>query len=184
VLHLEQPIYPLPAHIDQPWQPIELRTLLPTLPSNTPLAIYGRGPAWLYAALAAANLAARCAVFDPRQGWVDVAPLQRGPSLPRGPLHIASETQGEVTRLRISIPSGYLDRRNTDMITVPMVSGGVILDGRIPIWLCAALARTYHDAPWIACYQPQLRGSVVVYSRTDQFPVGFVMPDADSSDQK
>ncbi len=184
VLHLEQPIYPLPAHSDQPWQPGELQTLLPTLPSNTPLAIYGRGPAWLYAALASANPHARCAVFDPRQGWVEVMPLSRGLHVPRGPLLIASETHGGTTRLRVSIPSGYLDRRDTDMITVPPVPGGVIIDGRLPIWLCAALARTYHDAAWVACYQPQLRGSVVVQSHTDQFPVGFVIPDDDSADQK
>jgi CRISPR-associated protein Csx3 len=184
VLHLEQPIYPLPAHSGQPWHPSELRTLLPTLPPNAPLAIYGRGPAWLYAALAAASPQARCAVFDPRQGWVEVEPLQRGPSRSLGLLHIDSETQGEATRLRISIPSGYLDRRDTDLITVPTLPGGVILDGRLPIWLCAALARTYHDAAWVACYQPQLRGSVVVRSHTDQFPVGFVVPDGDFADQK
>ncbi|MEI8306916.1 MAG: CRISPR-associated protein Csx3 [Chloroflexales bacterium] len=184
VLHLEQPIYPLPAHIDQPWQPVELRTLLPTLPLNTPLAIYGRGPAWLYAALASANPDARCAIFDPRQGWVEVQPLQRGPQMPHDPLHIASETHDGTTRLRFSIPSGYVDRRDTDLITVPTVPGGVILDGRLPIWLCAALARTYHDAAWVACYQPQLRGSVVVQSHTAQFPVGFVIPDGDFADQK
>jgi CRISPR-associated protein Csx3 len=184
VLHLEQPIYPLPAHVGPPWQPTELGTLLPSLPPNTPLAIYGRGPTWLYAALAAVNPYARCAVFDPRQGWVEVQPLQRGERTPLGPLHIASETLGEATRLRISIPGGYLDRRDTAMITMPTVSGGVILDGRLPIWLYAALARTYHDAAWVACYQPQLHGSVVVRSRTDQFPIGFVVIDEHSADQK
>lgn len=183
VLHLEQPIYPLPGHRDRLWRPEEISTLLPTLPPGADLAIYGRGPVWVYAALATAAPEARCAIFDPRQGWVETQPLRCEPNPPPGPLEIAPEQQGDATRLRISIPGGYLDRRDSDLIIAPRLSGGVILDGRLPLWLSAALARTYHDTAWVACYQPQLRGSVVVHSHSAQFPVGFVLPDADFSDQ-
>lgn len=184
VLHLEQPIYPLPAHTQQHWQPAELPILLPTLPTNTPLAIYGRGPLWLYAALALANPSARCAVFDPRQGWVEVQPLQQRADAQPGPLHISQTQEEGATRLRMSIPSGYLDRRDNDLISIPPLDNAIILDGRLPTWLYAALARTYQTAPWIACYQPQIRGSVVVYSNSTQFPVGLVIPDRESVDQK
>ncbi len=178
VLHLEQPIYPLPAHSGQPWQPNELGILLPTLPPDTPLAIYGRGPTWLYAALAAANPDARCAVFDPRQGWVEVPALTHTSADEPGPLIIVRETHHAVTRLRATIPGGYLDRRDADQLRVPVVDGGVILDGRLPNWVWAALARTYRAAAWVACYQPQLGGSVIVRSQIAQFPVGTVIPDA------
>ena len=132
VLHVEQPIYPLPAHLDHPWVPSELATLLPTLPAEAPLGIYGRGPTWLYAALAAAHPAVRCAVFDPRQGWVDVPTLSHAPLDEPGPLDSTSTTQNGVTRLRAGIPSGYLDWRDAARIAVPAVAGGVILDGRLP----------------------------------------------------
>ena len=177
VLHVEQPIYPLPAHLDHPWIPSELATLLPTLPAEAPFGIYGRGPTWLYAALAAAHPAVRCAVFDPRQGWVDVPTLNHAPLDEPGPLDITSTTQNGVTRLRASIPSGYLDWRDAARIAVPAVAGGVILDGRLPNWLWAALARRYHTAAWVACYQPQLGGSVLVRSHDARFPVGHVLPD-------
>ncbi len=184
VLNLERPIYPLVAHQDGRWQPEELCILLPTLPTHVDLALYGRAPVWMYAALALLNPHNRCAIFDPRQGWVEIQPLRVAPDPPAGPLHIAAEAQGAATRLRMSIPAGYLDRRDMDLITLPMISGGVILDGRLPIWLVAALARSYQQAAWIACYQPQLRAAVVIASQTTQFPLGFMVPDDDFSDQK
>jgi CRISPR-associated protein (Cas_csx3) len=68
---------------------------------------------------------------------------------------------------------------------------GLILDGSMPSWLLTALVRLYIDRdaasetdkqtddgghtgerlPWIACYQPSLRGAVIVFSRTSEYPV-------------
>ena len=103
--------------------------------------------------------------------------LSHAPLDEPGPLDITSTTQNGVTRLRAGIPSGYLDWRDADRIAVPAVAGGVILDGRLPNWLWAALARRYHTAAWVACYQPQLGGSVLVRSHDARFPVGHVLPD-------
>jgi hypothetical protein len=62
----------------------------------------------------------------------------------------------------------------------------------MPSWLLTALVRLYIDRdaahetnkktddgehtgerlPWIACHQPVLRAAVIVFSRTNEYPVG------------
>ncbi|MEZ4726049.1 MAG: hypothetical protein R3E79_02820 [Caldilineaceae bacterium] len=68
------------------WQPSDLPAALAYLPRATPLALYGRGPNWLYAALAALAWPAACYQFDPRLGWVQPPPLQPTAQPPAQPL--------------------------------------------------------------------------------------------------
>lgn len=65
------------------------------------------------------------------------------------------------------MPGSYLDYRAAADLPVPAVAAtqGVLLDGRLPNWLWATLARKYRTQPWIAVYQPQLGESVVVWSQ-------------------
>jgi CRISPR-associated Csx3 family protein len=60
---------------------------------------------------------------------------------------------------------------------VPQVSAerGVLLDGKLPNWLYAALARTYRAAAWVAVLQPQ-HGYIVIWSQQTAVPVGTVLP--------
>lgn len=51
---------------------------------------------------------------------------------------------------------------------------GIILDGNLPNWLFAALARAYDEAPWIAIYEPRLHAAIVVRSHDDERAVGMV----------
>ena len=56
---------------------------------------------------------------------------------------------------------------------------GLVLDGGMPSWLMTALVRLYvneEGLPWVACYQPQLRGAVVVATRWEEYAIGRVIP--------
>ncbi|MFV9506730.1 MAG: CRISPR-associated protein Csx3 [Oscillochloridaceae bacterium umkhey_bin13] len=176
VLNLEQTIYPVMAHDNQPWQPHELAILLPTLPTDVPLAIYGRGPNWLYAALATVAPTCDYAVFDPRQGWVTIPRLGFGTPNDDDPLQCELVDQTTYMHLKLSLRQSYLDRRDTDLIRLPPVTQGLILDGRMPMWLWAALTRAYLNLPWLACYQPPLGAAVVVHSHEPAYPRGTLIP--------
>jgi CRISPR-associated Csx3 family protein len=52
----------------------------------------------------------------------------------------------------------------------------VIQSGKLPLWLFASLAITYHGAPWLAVYQPPLGGSVVIHSVDERLPPGRWLP--------
>lgn len=51
---------------------------------------------------------------------------------------------------------------------------GIVLEGKVPIWLYSYLIHQCHLAPWIACYDPRL-GGVVVSSQSSTIPVGTVL---------
>ncbi len=177
VLHVERAIYPLPAHAPNGWRPDELPALIDSLPRATPLGIYGIGPVWLYAALAVASHPARCAVFDPRHGWVEPPPLRlaEAPGAERlrwDGVHLHPDH----LHIRLSIPRGYLDYRDAPGTPIPpaLTDRGVILDGKLPNWLAAAIARAYADTPWVALYYPPINGAVVVRSRDPAVPLGSV----------
>lgn len=179
VIHVERAIYPLPAHSDQKWQPHELLTVVTSLPAGEPLGIYGRGPVWLYAALAALAHPAPCIVFDVRQGWVAPPQLTLASSADSTRLRWDAVTAypGH-THIQLSLPGSYLDYRDATDLPVPLVSPerGIILDGRLPNWLWAALARTYLSQPWVAVYQPQLGQAVVIRSHINAIEVGTQRP--------
>lgn len=47
---------------------------------------------------------------------------------------------------------------------------GVVISGRGPIWLYAALVHHYHPAAWVATFDPRLGGGVVVERHTHDSP--------------
>jgi CRISPR-associated protein Csx3 len=178
VLHVEQAIYPLPAHGRNGWRPEELPALVASLPPPTPLGVYGIGPGWLYAALAAASHPARFVLFDPRLGWVEPPPLAFGDAHdPKRLLWRQVEPAPQLIHLKLDIPGPYLDYDAAPETPIPRLPAdrGVILDGRLPHWLVTALARAYADTPWVAVYQPQLAGAVVVRSRDPAVALGSVL---------
>jgi CRISPR-associated Csx3 family protein len=60
----------------------------------------------------------------------------------------------------------------------PIPTGkGLLLSGKIPNWLTTAVARQFAPrASWVAVYQPQLTGAVVVGSRETAVAVGQILP--------
>lgn len=54
---------------------------------------------------------------------------------------------------------------------------GVVINGRAPVWLYAALVHLCHPARWIATVDPRLGGAVVVVRHHPDAPaIGQVIP--------
>ena len=162
------------------WHPRDLPGVLAYLPQGQPLALYGRGPNWLYAAVAVHALPAPFFLFDARRGWM------RAPSVSAGqPAGGALQaTCHELPLLgaayvHLSIADAYLDAGASQLVLPIRPVGGVVWGGKLPLWAYAALARDV-DAPWAAVYQPQMQGAVVVRSRHPAFSVGSLIPLAPS----
>jgi len=151
------------------WEREMIPRLLAELPANTPLAVYGPGPNWLYGALVAHCGQHPFYQFDPRIGWLAPPPLQISTST-SPEVQVELHIHEQVTVLSMRIMSDYLDFLQADRLPFPPVptERGLILDGRFPHWLLTSVVRLYKDAgvAWIACRQIQLEGAVVVSSRT------------------
>ncbi len=166
------------------WLPEHLVQLAEYLPAQTPLAIYGRASLWLYGFIGWHAFPAPAWQFDPRLGWIEPPQLQ---------LVIAEDKATKVDNwrtvltqqdgmqiLHLSAKSQYLDIQEPETFPVvrPEAGQGVIISGRLPIWLVLALVRQLGEQQrWIAIYQPPLNGAVVVASQTPEAnPVGTVIP--------
>lgn len=157
------------------WLPEAVPAVLDYLPERTPLALYGRGPSWLYAAVAAHAWPADFFLFDVRLGWVAAPHLPWGDAGPW--LDIDSHRSEDCTRLKLRLPEAYLDLADAESLALPAVdTPGLVLSGKLPHWLWASLARRYADREWVAIAQPQLVGAVVVRSRAPGLAVGTLVP--------
>lgn len=157
------------------WAPGDLPAILDYLPEGQPLALYGRAPNWLCAAVALHTLPEEFWIFDVRLGWTQAPTLARGPVKADAALHVQIEPGPESTLVTFSLPDAYLDISEVGDLTLPhLPDGGLLLSGKLPLWLWAALARAL-DAPWIAVYQPRAGGAVVVRQRGAGPPVGSVL---------
>lgn len=161
------------------WKPAMLRLLANELPVNASLAIYGKGPGWLYSALAAQVGEQPFYQFDPRIGWMTPPTLRMSAQSTHEAItyRLDDDAQGQV--LSVKLNNEYLDYLQAEAMPFPpVVAGrGLILNGKMPLWLLTALVRLYRSTvvPWIACYQPQLHGAVVVLARTDEHQIGDVI---------
>jgi CRISPR-associated protein Csx3 len=169
------------------WEPHHLAALLDYLPKATPLGLYGRGPNWLYAALALHAHPAPFYQFDVRLGWVIPPTLQLGLPTADAPLQAHQQPRADHTRLAFAIPRAYLDYSQAEGLTVPSVAldQGLVLSGKLPLWLWTALALAYRDAPWLAVYQPQWGDqAMVISSHTPEWPPGHLLVSHPSSPEK
>ena len=161
------------------WELPMLGRLLAGIPQNTPLAIYGRGTNWLYAALALHTQASPFYQFDSRLGWVTPLPIRFGSSkIPE--LHIPPpEEDKNFTLLNVHPANDHIDYERLEHAEFPVISRerGLILSGKLPLWLVTALVRLYDGAglPWIACYSPPLGGAVIVSSHIDTYVLGDIV---------
>ena len=168
------------------WEPDMLLRLPTELPLNVPLSAYGRGPNWLYGALAMHADKQPFYQFDPRLGWITPPPLLlSAQTAPEVSVQLCEFE--DVTVLSVRIVNDYLDYSQAENLPFPPVpiDRGLILDGRSPHWLLTALVRLYDRAGvvWIACHQPQVKGAVVVVSHTPSHTPGDLisMPIFESS---
>ncbi len=163
------------------WEVSDLPAVLEYLPSGEPLALYGRGPNWLYAAVAVQALPAPFYLFDARLGWGVAPALTEGVPDPGGPIEVRVDCSQSAAKMMFHLPDAYLDVEEADGMTVPPCpSEGLILEGKLPLWLWAALARFYAPRQaWLAIVQPQLTlresGFAVVIFRREGPPLGSTL---------
>jgi len=161
------------------WKPEMLTRLPGELPDHTPLAVYGRGPGWLYGALAARTGQQAFYQFDPRIGWL-APPLLKIGTQSSEEILVQVREHRDAFILSIRIANDYLDHLQAEQLAFPAVPSerGVILDGKMPHWLLTALVRLYSEAgvTWIACHQPTLKGAVIVTSRVPAYVLGKLIP--------
>lgn len=150
------------------WTPEKLPEVLGYLPPDANLGVYGRGPNWLFGALAVHAQAGAFYQFDVRLGWVTPPRVLPGEPLPGELLALAVTQQAGCQLLTMTAPGYYLDYAECGQIGAPAVDpeGGLVLSGRVPHWLLAGMAIAYAGQPWVAVYQPPLAKAVVIASRT------------------
>lgn len=162
------------------WTPEMLRHLPDELPVHSDLAVFGRGPGWLYGMLAAYADQDMFYQFDPRIGWLAPPVLNISTQSSSDEITVHLREYQDAFILTTGIHNDYLDHLQAEQLAFPPVpvDRGLILDGRIPHWLLTALVRLYTKTgvAWIACHQPTLKGAVVIASRSATHQTGELIP--------
>jgi CRISPR-associated protein Csx3 len=161
------------------WETNMLQPLLERLPAQTPLSVYGIGPGWLYAALAAYTDPQPFYLYDPKLpfGWVEPARVSLSTEATHmDTMHVETSYTPEATILKISFPQERIDYLQPDALVFPSIptERGLIIDGKVPNWLLTALTRLYKAAgiAWIAPFYPPLGKAVVAYARGESPRLG------------
>jgi CRISPR-associated protein Csx3 len=151
------------------------------LSPGTGLALYGRGPAWLYAALAAA-IAPEHSLrqFDANGlSWISPLAIQTGRVVTIPGLNAVAISSTNVTVLHFT-GGTRLNYHVLGTAEVPVIPAphGLILDGPMPLWLVTSLVQAYiGQVPWIAVAEPRLgRQAIVVWSATESPAIGSICP--------
>jgi CRISPR-associated protein Csx3 len=82
------------------------------------------------------------------------------------------------TLLEFNIDGGVCEPSDLASLNPPEVpgTGGVVISGRGPVWLYAALAHHYHVTAWVGTFDPRLGGAVVTSRHSPSAPaVGTVV---------
>lgn len=166
------------------WEPRQVPVLLTKVEAGRPVAIYGRAPGWIYAALAVHAQPAPVWIFDVRYGWMALPALPVGEATERQegwatevkPIAIGDEP---AWRLEMITTSQYLDPDEPEGMPLPRPAAGLglVLSGKAANWMFLSAARQLGAGrPWLAVYQPQLNGAVVVGSTVEGYKPGDVLP--------
>jgi CRISPR-associated protein Csx3 len=152
------------------WEPAVLGKLGRLIPPDLPAALYGRGPVWLAAFVAAHTCRAPLALFDLRHGWMELPPVQTQPT---EQLEAATSTWGqEATWVSFRLPTGLVAPEDLHAPQVPAASG-VILSGKLPRWAFASLARNYSlQHPWLGIDDPNMGRIVIIHSKAPSIEAG------------
>lgn len=163
----------LPATPER-WEPSHLPAALGYLPTAA-LSLYGRGPGWLYAAVALHIAPQPFYLFDARLGWVAPAPLTLSAAAHPHVLTWESEAYAGYTQLALHATEPYLDYSAVAGAELPRLDAqqGIVLSGKLPHWLLVGAALAYRAHPWVAVFQPQSpTAATIVFSRVESPPLG------------
>lgn len=177
-LHLLDQLHALRSDASE-WAPNMLQELLAQRPAPSVLAVYGRAPNWVYGALALHARTEPFYQFDALKGWITPPVLRSEASAQpsRSLIGIKEKTYDDIYIISIHPIHNYLDYETEAQqlaIPEPPHSCGVIVDGKLPLWLFTALARFYaqRNVPWIALNDAHENRPVVVSSHVETHPIG------------
>ena len=167
------------------WQPEMLAPFLHHVPENTPLSVYGWGPNWLYAALAAHNGQQAFYLFDPKlSGWTQPVPMRISEE-PSPEIIFERRAVQDATLLSISFSAARIEYFQPQPFVAPPIptERGLILDGPLPYWLLTALIRLYQQAgvAWIATHHAQQnrdgqqKTAIIVFTRDATRHIGDLL---------
>ena len=173
-----------PENDDDEWTPNLLKPLLASLTEQAAFSIYGRGPAWLYGALALHAGTRPFQQFDPRIGWVTPPSLQAATTVAQATSPMLSFegpfVNDDTYAIALYPAYNYLDIRVADQLVAPepQPQRGVIVSGKLPLWLFTALARFYwqRGVPWIAFNDARANQAIVIYSQIATHQPGKRLP--------
>lgn len=153
-----------PTRLNQRWEPSDLPSVLNYLPIDTPLALYGISPVWLYVATACHIFPTSFYQFDARRGWV--LPVSFSVGAANAPIKVVIRETEEILHLKLELSEDYLEYQEKMSLPLPSVPSDkvIILDGKGPAWLYTGLALFYRQASKIAIYQPQLNRAITIFS--------------------
>jgi CRISPR-associated protein Csx3 len=168
------------------WAPDELPAVLDYLPPAESLALYGRGPGWLYASVALHCAPAQFFKFDPLLGWVTPTRFTLTDDAGGAQFDWAVAPHADFTWLTLHLRTTYLDYAELRAGAAPICDPqqGVVVGGKIPQWLLAGVCLAYRHHPWVGVEQASApnrghssphRQAVVVYSREQAPHLGQVM---------
>lgn len=147
------------------WTPEHLPLATARLPAGRPLALYGRGPVWLYAAVAARVAPAPFHLFDARfYGWMQPPSVRLNSRRTNLEFTLTMQKAADGIRLRFDLlPQHHV--LHPRPIHVPPLPDDepVVLDGKMPAWMVAALARALRARPRLAVYDATLNQDVVLW---------------------
>jgi CRISPR-associated protein Csx3 len=182
VVHLPHQLDALAPDTNE-WTPDLLQPLLAEIPTQTAMSVYERAPNWVYGALALHAGTQPFHQFDARLGWVTPPALQASASGQQSQslIYIKEENHNDSYVILIHPIHNYLDYREADQLVFPEPppNCGVIVTGKLPLWLFTALSRFYvqRDVPWIALNDAHDNRPVVIYSQAASHPVGKILPE-------
>jgi CRISPR-associated Csx3 family protein len=163
------------------WKGDDLRainTLLHNQSANLPALVTFDGPmpAWLLAALVH-EVHPMTAAVNSQQGFITI-----GCQLPSGNGSGVNKWEitqkGEWTQVEFTV-EGNMDPKQLINVVPPRLPMGskVIVSGRGPIWLAAAVAMAYHGiAKAVACLQPKV-GATVCITHVQEVTLGSLIPE-------
>ena len=157
------------------WKPQDLPRLLKILPADQAVALYGRGPVWLFAAVGAHIAPRPLHVFDARYyGWTQTPTLQIGGVSLDEQLAITLCPTAHYLRLCFHPKQEVLTPATVRLPELPR-GKGLVFDGKLPMWIWGALATGLTDWPWLGAYEP--RGSrIVVIAGGGAYETGETIP--------
>lgn len=166
---------------DGEWRPSDIPSVLAYLPAAEPIAIYGRGANWLYAALAGHAQPAAFFQFDPRLGWVKMPTLRVSSDAQPSMVHWQIAEQADAQQLEMHISDTYIDFDEVNQLQLPSLPSdkGLVISGKLPLWLLTGVVCAYiqhaPELPFISAFQPQV-GNVIVAARQPSHAVGDLWP--------